>query len=542
VPSLADPRRRRLVVVAALALLAWVALLLRWGIDAGGVLDVDVVNFGLAASRFDILDRQPQPPGYVGYVLLLKLLHGIAAGIDPVDLAKWGARLCGALTVPAAWWACRELLAEEDAIGRPLAAAGLAALHPLLWYYGADGQAHAAEALATLLLFAASVRVRRRPSSGRLLLVVAAFGLAGSLRPTIPLLSSPLLVWLFWGRPARDWALAFVVGVAAVAAWAAPLVALSGGWDVYQRANRALIGDLFIANFSAFGSRAHPVLVAANATKTAWWGAIALIPILAWGGRRAAGGAWRAWLAVVAANLLFYALVYAAEAGYLAAVAGLSCVMPASWPARAGRLLRARIALVAVGGPLLLLVGPGTAPVPRHPDAALPTLAHAIEVQAGQEIYREAVCGAANGQRAVLVTDNPSNTHTRRIPLLCPGVVIALYVGAMPFDPARTIDAWMIFFADGIMAVPTGIPLEPGPPAHVQLPEPVDSVLVAPDAGRALVDTVLGARSCEPDVYVHPGSGLAIARLATRCLPSLRTPTHSIDLTAPPARVRFGGL
>ena len=64
----------------------------------------------------------------------------------------------------------------------------------------------------------------------RLLFVVALFGVAGSLRPTIALLSSPLLVWLFWGRPLRDWSLAVVVGGATVALWAAPTIALTGGW------------------------------------------------------------------------------------------------------------------------------------------------------------------------------------------------------------------------------------------------------------------------------------------------------------------------
>ena len=33
------------------------------------------MNIGLAAERFDILDHQPQPPGYIGYVLFLKLIH-----------------------------------------------------------------------------------------------------------------------------------------------------------------------------------------------------------------------------------------------------------------------------------------------------------------------------------------------------------------------------------------------------------------------------------------------------------------------------------
>ncbi len=544
--SLADPVHRRRLAWAALAVLAWLALLLRWGIDAGGVLDVDVVNLGLAAERFDVLDRQPQPPGYLGYVLFLRLVHLVASGLDPIDLARWGARLCGAGTVLAAYWACRELLADGEpdgaAFGRPLAAAALAAVHPLLWYYGADGQTHAAEALVTLLLVAAVLRVRRRPSAPRLLLVVALFGLAGSLRPTIPLLSSPLLVWLFWRRPLRDWLFAVVVGAASVAVWAAPAIALSGGWDLYQRAGRALVTDMFVANHSVFSGHAPSTLVVANMVKTLWWSAVALIPVVAWSrGRRS----WtRVWVVVIAANIVFYATVYAAEAGYLAAVAALACLVPATWPAVARPGLRARIALVAIAGPAFLLFGPASVPVPDHPDADMPTLAAAIDRQEGQRIYWSAVCGAAAGRPAVAITDNPANTHTRPIPVVCPNVAVALYVHSVPFDPGRVLDVWMIFFRDGLMAVPTGVPLEPGPPAHVQLPEPVERIILTPDLGPALRQLVLRQRACDPEIYVDPGSGLRVMFLAARCLPVLRTATHSIAFTAP-ARSgadRFGGL
>ena len=545
--SLADPVRRKRLVWGALAVLSWTALLLRWGIDAGGVLDVDVVNLGLAAERFDILDRQPQPPGYVGYVLLLKLLHLVAPGLDPIDVARWGARLCGAGTVLAAYWACRELLSDgelgQDARGRPLAAAALSAVHPLLWYYGADGQTHAAEALVTLLLVAVVLRARRRPSTPRLLLVVALFGIAGSLRPTIPLLSSPLLVWLFWRRPLRDWSLALVVGAASVAVWAAPAIALSGGWDLYQRAGRALVTDMFIANHSVFSARAPSTLVVANMVKTLWWSAVALIPIVAWSPGR--GRPWtRVWKAVVAANVVFYATVYTAEAGYLAAVAALACLVPATWPAVARLGLRARIALVAIGAPAFLMVGPASVPVPDHPDADMPTLARAMDLQEVQLIYRTAVCGAAAGRPAVAITDNPANTHTRPIPVVCPNVAVALYVHSVPFDPGRVLDTWMIFFRDGLMAVPTGVPLEPGPAAHVQLPEPVERIILTPDLGPELKQLVLRQRACDPENYVDPGSGLRVMVLRARCLPALRTATHSIDFTAP-ARSgpdRFGGL
>lgn len=540
---LADPVQRRRLTWAALAVLAWLALLLRWTIDAGGVVDVDVVNFGLAAIHFDVLDHQPQPPGYPGYVLYLKLLHAIAPALGPIELAKWGARVCGLLTVPAAYWACRELLAGEDALGRPLVSAALAAVHPVLWYYGTDGQAHGAEALVSLCLFAITVRARRRRTIARLLVVVAAFGLAGSLRPTIAALGSPLLVWLFWGRPARDWLLAVLVGVAVVAAWAAPTVVLTGGWDLYRRASRALVGELFVSHFSLFGSQARAPLVVGNIVKTLWWSAIALLPVLSacpFGGR-----AWRrVWLALVVLAILFYALVYAAEAGYLAGVAALACLAPATWPPAPRRSLRLRAAAVLVACPLFFLAGPAGAPVPDHPPAELPTLAHALDVQASQDIYQRAVCAAAAGRPAILLEDNPSMILSRRVPIRCPNIAIALYVSAMPFDPDRVIDAWMIFFPDGIQAIPTGVPLEPGPPTHAQLPHPVERVIVAPDATSAFATAMLAPSTCAPGRYVDPGSGLELLTVPAACLPTLRTPTHTIDLTAPPraGAPPFGGL
>ncbi len=91
--SLADPVRRQRAVWGALAVLSWIALLLRWGIDSGGVLDTDTMNLGLAAERFDVLDHQPHPPGYVGYVLFLKLIHLAAPALDAVT-SRSGARGC----------------------------------------------------------------------------------------------------------------------------------------------------------------------------------------------------------------------------------------------------------------------------------------------------------------------------------------------------------------------------------------------------------------------------------------------------------------
>ena len=49
---LVDPTQGRRVAVALLVMLSWLGLMLRLAIDAGGVLDTDVLNFGLAGYRF----------------------------------------------------------------------------------------------------------------------------------------------------------------------------------------------------------------------------------------------------------------------------------------------------------------------------------------------------------------------------------------------------------------------------------------------------------------------------------------------------------
>lgn len=123
---------------------------------------------------------------------------------------------------------------------------------------------------------------------------------------------------------------------------------------------------------------------------------------------------------------------------------------------------------------------------------------------------------------------------SRLVPIRCPNVAIALHVSAMSFDPDRVIDAWMIFSTDGIQAIPTGVPLEPGPPTHARLPRPVERVIVAPDVTSAFATAMLGPATCAPGRHVDPASGLELWTVPAACLPTIRTPTHTIDLTGPP--------
>ncbi len=527
-----------------LGLASVVGLLLRLALDLDGALDVDTVAFGLSAWSFDPVHHQPQPPGYPGYVVLLKMIRAVASGLDPLEVAKWGSRLCGAATVPAAWWACREALrasatprpgeasrAEETPVVRPLLAAGLAAVHPLLWYYGADGQVHAAEGLVTTVLFGASVKAKRRPGPASVAALAAAFGLAGSVRLTLPLLAGPFLLWVLWGRPTREWATAGIVGLVGVAAWWGPTVALSGGWDLYSRAGRALLVEHIFRHHSPLGAGLTD-LTRLNLLRAAWGMALACLPLVALARGR---GAWRRpWALALVASAVFYALGFVSEPGYFTGVAALACLVPALWPRspRPGIAVRAGVSLVA--GPLIVLLGPATVRLSDSgTEVLVPSLAHVVEVERLLAFYRDRACGAAGGRPALVVSDHPNPLLMRLLPLQCPGVLAASVHLGGSVDP--TLDDLHVFSRDGVRTLPTDVPLEHGPPGALTLPAPVERVVIAPFASPGLRALVASQATCPP--LSVPGAFDEPAAVATAvpstCLPSLRLGGNTVVLQGP---------
>lgn len=525
------PRHGRLARAAALALLMWLAFVLRHLVAIDGVLDVDALNFALSAERFDVLLHQPHPPGYPGYVVWLKLLRALAPGLEPLALARLGTVICGVLVVPATYWACQQLLGGARGrvvpFGRPVVAAGFAVVHPILWYYGGDGQSHAAEALLVVLLFGAAVAVRRAPSRRRLLLLAIAFGLAGSVRPTVSLLTSPALVWALWGRPWRDWIWAGMAGAATVLAWLVPLVALSGGWALYRRASQALVGQIFVANYSVLGERASAGKVLFNVAVTLVSAALALLPVVAVG--RLRGHAWmRPAVLVVAASVVFYALLFLSETGYVAGVSALACLVPATWPEKPPALARARAALVPVAALGFIALAPAHLAVSGRLGVFLPSYSHVYETHQMQRIYREMVCGAARGEPALVISDTPFLTHLRWVALSCPGVTSALYLGNFPLGP---VDAWMIWTGTRFDVVPGPVPWEAGP-AEVFVVPAAARVIAAIDSSDAFVRELADAARCAPEQYAPEGvdPALAVPVWPARCLPAVHIGAHVLEL------------
>jgi hypothetical protein len=519
------------VVAVVLGLLVWVDLLLMRALHVEGGADIDSINFGLSAIRFDLLQQQPHPPGYPGYVLGLKLIHLLVPSLGPLEIAEWGSRLCGLLCLPASYWACRQFLDEPKGVSRPLLAATLAALHPMLIKHGSDGQSHAADALCTFLLFGATAVVVRGSTLARRLLLVAVFAAAGAVRPNIPLLLSPMLIWVLWRRPWSEWLLAFLVGALAVSLWAVPLVAVSGGWTLYRRATAALLTDFYGATDSVFGARATWKEVITNANIALVSATIAAIPLVAWSRGR---GAWRWTLwATVALNVVFYAVFYCAETGYLIAMAALSCLAPASWPPSLGRLLRVRLALAITLGPLFLFLAPTSFPLLAFSRIDLPSFSQAVARDSFQKAFRSLICEAAGGKSSLVLSNDPRMGAHRGVPLLCPNVLFASWLGSANVAPP--LDSLIIVSAQGMVALPTGIPLEAGPPVQYRVPVPVERVLLAPDATAGFVDQISRQALCPRLVEAERALGEdRVLVWPARCFPSLQVGKNVLLLTTWP--------
>jgi len=529
-----------------LVMLSGLALLLRLQLDLDGVRDVDTLNFGLAAWDFNPIEQRPHSPGYLGYVLYLKAFHALAPGLDAASLAKWGSRCLGVLCVPSAWWVCHVLLSRGKtqptqalAAVRPLTAAALVLTQPLLWYYSSDGQSHASEALATLLLFGGAVICRRAGRTRDLLRLACAFGIAGSLRPTIPLLCSPLLLWVLWGHPIRSWILAGLAGLAGTLLWYIPTVELSGGFESYQRAADALIYSLILQNFSFFGEHSAPVFLAVNANISSWGLGLALLLLPGWIWTAGDDVAWRrAVLPVLLLSGTFYGLIHAAESGYFTGLAALSVLAPATWPRGAEKAKRA-IALTLVGATLgasFVLFGPAETPVLGAGSGARiaqPTFRNLWRWEAISQSYRAATCDPATEGHSVVITDSSHSELQRDLSLRCD---ISVVRWLAPNELQAEADGLLIYRGIRLIALPTGIPFETGPPATYRFEEPVRRILVSPAASPQVADTLRAQQHCPP-LPRQPPDGSSAASLAlaweASCLPEIRLGSHQLLFTSP---------
>jgi hypothetical protein len=337
----------------------------------------DPIQFALGVGRFDLALHTPHPPGYLGHVMIARLIA--ALGVDPgraVLLAGLAAAAAGAGAV----YVLGSRLYGKAA---GAAAAALFATHPLVWSQAVSGESYPLETLAATLVVLVGLGVGPGASRRRLWAFFVLFGLSGGTRQGVTLFLLPFAMWRLWvarGQGVREGLIrtlgAGIAGAVGVLGWFAPLAALVGGvgeligaadrqlFDLFGRAYSPLMGASRAAVMNNLDGLWRFVVVAVS-----FGGAAALVlwplartrtggdPVPAPSTQRAIP-AWErrvAFLLWVVPPFLWFILMFAYKAAYLMLLVPMVAVASGAVLARTG---------------LVAATSPGASRVARRPSPA----------------------------------------------------------------------------------------------------------------------------------------------------------------------------
>jgi hypothetical protein len=305
----------------------------------------DPVQFAQAIHHFDIGHDRPQPPGYIVYVGLAKMLFWLVHD-DNLTLTTLSA-LFSALSTVLIFLLAFLMYDRRTA----LLASAVWATCPLVWFHGLIGEIYASAGFSSLAVGLSAFVLLISPSALTAACAGIVYGLATGLRPDQLLLLAPLVLFPFWrSRACRRWApLAFFCALVVYAAWYIPTVISAGGYGSYSRLVRTQLSTAVRRENIFFGASptAHLWMLMRLASGLAL-GLLPLLVVLAilWMLRRSnmkAKGIRRDDALFLAAwavpFLLFYSLIFIGRVSYC-----LACLPPLL-------LLLSRWAVTTLGGP-----------------------------------------------------------------------------------------------------------------------------------------------------------------------------------------------
>lgn len=194
----------------------------------------DAVNFALGIEAFDLGHHQPHAPGYIGYVVLGRVLAAFTG--DPNTGLTLLSVLAGGLLPAAFYLLARRMLPR----GPALLMAVLVGTSPVVWYYSSVALTYVVGAAVAVLAAWAAHVARTERSRGHLIAAALLLAVLGSLRQTDLVLLLPLLVYAAWAFPRRERLQAAATLTGACLAWSVPLVIQAGGPMRYLELSREL--------------------------------------------------------------------------------------------------------------------------------------------------------------------------------------------------------------------------------------------------------------------------------------------------------------
>ncbi|MEM7820562.1 MAG: glycosyltransferase family 39 protein, partial [Candidatus Aenigmatarchaeota archaeon] len=216
------------------------SLLLRLPFTSKLLYHWDSVQFALAIKDYNVVLHQPQPPGYILYVLLGRganfFIHNANSALIALSI------IFGAAAVVIVFQLGQLMFGKSAG----LLAAALFIFSPTVWFYSEIALSDLPDAfMATSLAFFCYKGITESNKAFLYsLLAAAALGLSGGIRQPTLILLLPLLGFTLWysakGRGTIIISAAIAVLTLTTASWLIPMLILTGGLSQYLMA----LGDL----------------------------------------------------------------------------------------------------------------------------------------------------------------------------------------------------------------------------------------------------------------------------------------------------------
>jgi hypothetical protein len=188
----------------------------------------DSVNYAMAFEKYNILQQQPHPPGYILYVALGKAVNYIFN--DPNTSMIVLSITFSIFTVVLVYFMVRDIFSKNVAI----TAAILMIFNPLIWFYGEIASIYIFEAFFGVLIAYSSYKLLK---GNEKFIYISAFvlGLAGGFRIDIVEFMFPLWIFCVWyARPSYTKIIkGLFVFIMSISSWLVPTILLTGGYKEY---------------------------------------------------------------------------------------------------------------------------------------------------------------------------------------------------------------------------------------------------------------------------------------------------------------------
>lgn len=221
--------------IAYLLIISILVLITRLPFTSKYLSEWDSVDFALGFEKYDIINQQPHPPGYILYIGLGKAINWIFhdANFTMIFISI----ILSILTVILVYFLAKQIFSRNIA----LIASILLIFNPIFWYYGEIATVYLCEAFFATLIFYLSYQVFKG-NNNYLYVSVIALGLAGGFRQDLIIFMLPILVYcLFYhDRSIKRIIKVIAVLIPSILIWFIPTILLTGGYNSYSIASQSI--------------------------------------------------------------------------------------------------------------------------------------------------------------------------------------------------------------------------------------------------------------------------------------------------------------